>query len=30
MGMRRRLRDAEEPRGRRYVMRERLLDIGDD
>ena len=30
MGLRRRRRQAEEPSGRRYVMRERLLDIGDD
>ena len=30
MALRRRRHDADEPRGRRYVMRERLLDIGDD
>jgi uncharacterized protein YxjI len=30
MGLRRRRRQVEEPGRRRYVMRERLLDIGDD
>ena len=30
MALRRRRHDADEPRGRRFVMRERLLDIGDD
>jgi len=30
MGLLRRRRQAEQPSGRRYVMRERLIDIGDD